>query len=130
MTNDGALDSAPGTISILVTPANDPPTANDQSVNTSEDTNLPIILTASDPENDPLTYSVTVQPNYGTLNGTPPNVTYQPNADYHGPDGFTFNANDGFSGQQCCHDLDHSGSGSTTNPLPTATLPIQLRTPR
>jgi len=95
ITNDGTLNSAPGTISIQVTQANDPPSVDDQSLSTDEDIGLPITLTASDPENDPLTYSITVQPNNGTLTGTAPNVTYQPNANYYGADSFTFVANDG-----------------------------------
>jgi formylglycine-generating enzyme required for sulfatase activity len=34
-------------------------------------------------------------PQHGTLTGTPPNVTYTPDADYLGQDSFTFIANDG-----------------------------------
>lgn len=34
-------------------------------------------------------------PAHGTLNGTAPNVTYTPTANYHGSDSFTFKANDG-----------------------------------
>ena len=34
-------------------------------------------------------------PAHGSLTGTAPNVTYTPNANYNGPDSFTFKVNDG-----------------------------------
>lgn len=70
-----------------------PPIALDQSVTTDEDTPRAITLTAID--TDPLTYTVVTTPAFGILTGTPPNLTYTPNADYFGPDAFTFRANDG-----------------------------------
>ena len=76
-------------------PANQPPVANGQTVNTPEDTAVPITLTASDSNNDPLTYAVVTQPAHGSLSGSAPNVSYQPAANYNGPDSFTFKANDG-----------------------------------
>ncbi|MDG2368632.1 MAG: Ig-like domain-containing protein, partial [Flavobacteriaceae bacterium] len=42
-------------ININITEVNDPPVANNQSVETDEDIPLTIKLTGSDPENDPLT---------------------------------------------------------------------------
>ena len=57
--NDGNQDSAIATISITVNPVNDPPVANNQSVSTDEDVALPITLTGSDIDGDPLTYTVT-----------------------------------------------------------------------
>jgi len=54
-----------------------------------------ITLFATDPDNDPLTYSVDTAPAHGTLTGTPPNLTYAPAQGYSGPDSFTFKANDG-----------------------------------
>ena len=74
---------------------NDPPVAHDQAVTTDEDTPVDILLTASDANGDPLTFAIVLEPENGTLSGTPPNVTYTPDADYHGPDSFTFVANDG-----------------------------------
>jgi hypothetical protein len=72
-----------------------PPVASDQSVTTNEDTLLNIALIAADPEGDPLTYSVISGPSHGTLSGSPPILVYLPNANYNGPDSFTFVANDG-----------------------------------
>ena len=42
-----------------------------------------------------LTYTIVAQPSHGRLSGTPPAVTYTPNANYNGTDSFTFKANDG-----------------------------------
>jgi hypothetical protein len=74
---------------------NRPPIAADQSVTTAEDTSLTIALEATDPDNDPLTYSIVAAPSHGVLSGTPPQVVYTPNANYYGPDSFTFRAFDG-----------------------------------
>lgn len=76
-------------------PANEPPTADAQSLTTAEDTPLTITLTASDPEGDPLTFAVQSGPSHGVLSGTAPDLTYTPAADYNGPDSFSFVANDG-----------------------------------
>jgi large repetitive protein len=92
--NDGAADSNIATVSITVNAVNDAPIANAQSVSTGEDTPTAIVLVASDVDNPALTYAVTA-PGHGTLSGTAPNLTYTPNADYFGPDSFTFTASDG-----------------------------------
>ena len=78
-------------------PPNEPPVADPQSVITAEETPSAIILTGSDPEGDPLTYSIVSSPSHGSLSGTAPAVTYVPNENYHGPDSFTFKVNDGRS---------------------------------
>ena len=59
------------------------PTADDQSLTTAEDTPLPVVLSGSDPESDPLTFNVGT-PSNGTLSGTAPNLTYTPTADFNG----------------------------------------------
>ncbi|MGE3541848.1 MAG: Ig-like domain-containing protein [Candidatus Tectimicrobiota bacterium] len=93
--HDGTGDSSSATVSITVTPVNDAPVAASQTVSTSEDTLLAITLTATDVDNDTLTFTLVQQPAHGTLSGTPPQVTYMPAADFHGSDSFTFKANDG-----------------------------------
>jgi len=83
-------------VAILTDPLpNNPPTANNQSVNVFQDTAQAILLTASDLEGSPLTYSVVTPPTNGSLSGTAPNVIYTPNTGYLGSDSFTFIANDG-----------------------------------
>ncbi len=93
--NDGSLDSNIATITLTITPVNDAPVANSQSVTTAEDTTAAITLTGSDIEASPLTFSIVIQPAHGTLSGSTPNVTYTPAANYNGSDSFTFKANDG-----------------------------------
>ena len=93
--NDGTVDSAAATINITVTAVNDVPVAQNQNLSTAEDTVLAIVLNASDDDGDSPTYTVVSQPSHGTLNGTAPNLSYIPNADYNGSDSFTFKANDG-----------------------------------
>ena len=93
--NDGTVDSAPATISIIVTPVNDAPLATSKSVTTDEDTQLPIILGGTDPDADSLSFAVLAAPTHGTLTGTAPNMTYSPAANFNGADQFTFLVNDG-----------------------------------
>ncbi|MGC8744976.1 MAG: tandem-95 repeat protein, partial [Verrucomicrobiia bacterium] len=93
---DGAAYSTNSVnVPIDVTPVNDAPVANPQSVTTDEDTAVNITLTGSDVENDPLTFAIVSGPTHGTLSGTPPNVTYTPAANFNGSDSFTFKVNDG-----------------------------------
>ena len=75
--------------------SNSPPVANNQALNINKNTQQTITLTATDPNNDPLTYTVVQQPTHGTLTGTAPNLNYQPATNYLGLDSFTFKANDG-----------------------------------
>jgi hypothetical protein len=79
---------------------NSPPVANNQAVNVIKNTPTQITLTATDPNNDPLTYTAGIPQQGGSLNpagGPGPAVrTYTPpNPNYLGPDSFTFTANDG-----------------------------------
>jgi glucose/arabinose dehydrogenase len=76
-------------------PINQAPTANNQSVSTTINTALPITLTATDPENNMLSYTVLTNPTNGTLSGTAPNLVYTPTNNFTENDSFTFRANDG-----------------------------------
>ncbi len=93
MVDDGAAtDTAVVTVDVVA--FNATPTANADSVSLDEDASLPITLTGSDPEVDDLTYTIYRHPDFGTLSGTPPSVTYTPNPDYAGSDSFEFFVND------------------------------------
>jgi fibronectin type 3 domain-containing protein len=96
--NRGAV----GTTQQLITVgANVAPVANAQSVTTPEDTAVIITLTGSDAEGSSLAFSIVTPPTHGTLgaitplNATSAQVTYTPNTNYNGSDGFTFRVNDG-----------------------------------
>ncbi|MCI0563049.1 MAG: cadherin-like domain-containing protein, partial [Nitrososphaera sp.] len=95
--NDGEQDSDAATISIHVGGAdeNNPPIAEDLSVEADEDVALEITLSASDIDGDALTFAIVGQPTHGTLEGNAPDLVYFPSANYAGNDNFTFSVNDG-----------------------------------
>ncbi len=99
--NDGSFDSEVATVNITVNAVNDAPVATNDSYGTNEDTVLTVpasgvLSNDSDVENNSLTAVTVSQPSSGTLslnaNGS---FTYTPNANYNGPDSFTYKANDG-----------------------------------
>lgn len=94
--NDGYTDSKLGTVTLTIIPVNDPPVAYDASATIDEETTLNGTVTATDVDNDPLTFAKVSDPVNGTLtlnaDGT---YTYTPNPLFYGTDTFTFKANDG-----------------------------------
>ncbi|MEO0797285.1 MAG: DUF6288 domain-containing protein [Verrucomicrobiota bacterium] len=72
-----------------------PPIADPQDISTDEDIAIAITLTGGDAQNDPLTFTVVDDPTSGELSGTVPDLTYTPDANFHGTDQFTFKVNDG-----------------------------------
>jgi len=91
---DGEVDSVPATVPIKEAP-NLPPVAESHSVTTTEDTPVEISLIGSDPDSDPLTYSMVTDPSHGSLIGTEPNLIYTPSPNFYGSDSLTFKVNDG-----------------------------------
>jgi CSLREA domain-containing protein len=92
--NGGQDTSAAQTFKITVTPVNDPPAANDQTVTTLEDSAKAITLTGSDVDGDALTFNVASGPSHGSLSGSGSSRTYTPAPDFNGSDSFTFKAVD------------------------------------
>ncbi|WP_022952041.1 DUF1566 domain-containing protein [Leucothrix mucor] len=75
---------------------NTSPVPESITVTLDEDTTTMLRLTATDPQGDTLTYTITSQPQHGTLSALVDNVTtYTPDANYAGSDTFTFKASDG-----------------------------------
>jgi len=77
---------------------NQPPVTLDQSEGTNPDVAFSGSLLGSDPDGDPLTYSILGNPASGTviLGGTENRTfTYTPNVGFTGTDNFTFQASDG-----------------------------------
>lgn len=93
--DDGLETSAPALVDLEVSPVNDPPVADPQSVTTTQDVPVAITLTGSDPDLQPFWYTVVTTPTHGTLTGTAPNLLYTPSPGYFGPDSFTFIVGDG-----------------------------------
>jgi len=91
------VEAAVDDVLIEGTVTNTPPVANEQPISTAEDTPVSITLTGSDPDGDPLTFSVISSPAHGTLSGNAPDLVYTPWSNYFGADVFTFVANDGMS---------------------------------
>jgi len=92
VTLSSSFDEAVGPI------PNTNPVADHQSIVTNEDTLAALTLTGSDTDGDTLTYAILSYPTNGTLNGTAPNLTYSPNANFNGSDSFTFSVDDGNGG--------------------------------
>ena len=93
--NDGTADSNAATVTITVNGVNDKPEVANQSVDVDEDGSVSITLSGSDEEGDTLSFTVLGQPKNGTLSGTASALSYSPNANYSGSDGFSYKANDG-----------------------------------
>ena len=90
--------SAPATVTINVSPVNDPPTVEDESVNTAEDTSVAVTVDATDPDGDTLVYEASDGPSNGVLSGSGPSYTYAPAANFNGADSFEVIVNDGNGG--------------------------------
>lgn len=92
----GGPKSASKTISISVTPVNDPPEAIDDAFGLVEDGSgiVEVLDNDSDPENqlNPASVQVITPPDHGTtsVNTTTGDITYFPDADYHGDDSFEY----------------------------------------
>lgn len=68
------------------------PVAADDDVTTPEDTPLALTLTATSSGLGSVSFAVVAGPSHGALTGTPPSLTYTPEADFHGADAFSFTA--------------------------------------
>ncbi|MCG9911084.1 MAG: Ig-like domain-containing protein, partial [Flavobacteriales bacterium] len=88
------------TVTVTVTPVNDPPLVNGDNATTPEDTPVVINVLANDTDIDgslvPASVAIVTGPSNGTVSINPVTgaVTYTPNANYNGPDSFIYNACD------------------------------------
>lgn|GEM_PF-3462643 len=91
-----AVTSCGDTSSFRNSDGNTQPTAYDISITTLINTPVDIILQATDPDNQSLTYRITDNPDHGILVQKTYNVfRYTPAADYEGSDSFRYRVNDG-----------------------------------
>ena len=93
----GATSTA--TVNVTVTPVNDAPVAVDDAAETDEDASviIPVLVNDTDADGDELTVTEVGDPANGTVvfDAGTGEVTYTPNADYNGPDSFTYTIGDG-----------------------------------
>ena len=71
------------------------PVAENQNIETQEDNQIQIVLSANDPNDDPIFYSIIEEPGNGMLLGTGQSLIYDPNPNFSGLDTFIFTATDG-----------------------------------
>ena len=90
-----STSSSSSTTTSVNTGVNTPPEAEDQSVGTDQDVSVDITLAATDADADDLIYSINDGPEYGTISGLAPGVTYNPSSGFYGTDSFTFVVSDG-----------------------------------
>lgn len=98
--NDGLTDAVTrGIVSVTVTdPGDGVPVASGATHVVGRNIALISALIATDPNSDPLTYTVVTSPTHGQVNITNAatgDFNYYPDADYVGADSFTFRVNDG-----------------------------------
>ena len=72
-----------------------PPIANPKTLYMAQGDSVQIVLTGADANDDTLSFEVADLPQFGTLSGTAPNLTYLPQADFSGTDSFAFSVSDG-----------------------------------
>lgn len=130
--NDGTADSTSATVTITVTPVNDPPVmAANQSYATNDNTALAISLSpATDIDGGALTYKIVSAPTHGTLGGcittagygTDLTCSYTSDTNYHGTDSFTFVAHDTFTDAVTVATVTITVSDTTPSPAPLIAL--------
>ena len=100
--SDETADSNAATVSITVTAANDPPTANDDNATTDEDTPIAaidVLMNDTDVDDDRLTTSAVTQGKNGSVTINADNtLSYSPKANFIGTDSFTYTVSDGKGG--------------------------------
>lgn len=98
VTDGSGASAALPAFNIEVTNVNGAPVAADSNLTTDEDTAADGTLSASDEDNDSLTFSIVTNGSQGNVVITDPYTgafTYRPNANVAGADSFTFNVSDG-----------------------------------
>ena len=99
--SDGFENSdASKTIEVEVLPINDVPIPIPQNISMFEDKSIEINLSATDLENNVITYSLYESPSHGELTGNPPHLIYTPVPDYFGTDYLSFTASDNLGTSQ------------------------------
>lgn len=97
--SDGKGGTDSGSVSVTVTGVNDAPVADDDALTTDEETpgNVSVLVGDTDVDGDTLTVASPSDPDHGSVSCNPTTgvCTYTPDADYLGPDSFTYEVSDG-----------------------------------
>jgi VCBS repeat-containing protein len=96
--NVGKTDSNIASVTVTITTGNTPPVANNGNLLVVQNSVASTLLSATDVDKDPLTYSIVTKGTKGTLTYLNPQTgafIYKPAKDATGVDTFTFKANDG-----------------------------------
>lgn len=100
VTDAGGATSAPGAVTIIVTPVNDAPVAMDDAATTNENTpvGIPVLDNDFDVDDviDPSSLAIVTAPQHGTVSINPSTgiVTYTPQQNYVGNDSFSYTVED------------------------------------
>ena len=86
-----------GTVNVTVTGQEDPPTAVDDSLSSTEDTagSKNVLANDVEPDGDPLTITGSTSGTSGDVSCTGSSCTYTPDEDFSGTDSFTYTVSDG-----------------------------------
>jgi hypothetical protein len=95
MSRDGSLLFCTVTGGVRFIRLYGPLAASDQSLMTQENKPLAVTLSGVVGNGGAVSYRVETRPAHGTPSGTGANLVYTPEANYNGPDSFTFKASDG-----------------------------------
>lgn len=94
--DDGELESAPAQVRIRVMRLeNRPPEVESFSVDTDQEQSVTFSLRGIDPDGDPLTWQILSEPEHGQWARQGAEVTYAPDAGFHGEDRLVYRASDG-----------------------------------
>ncbi|ADO74013.1 Ig-like domain-containing protein [Stigmatella aurantiaca] len=101
--SDGNGGTATATVTLNVSPVNDPPTANNDAYSVAEDSGTTVLNVLANDSSAPeagetLTITAVTQPSEGAVTFTPGNVSYTPPANYYGVATFTYTISDGNGG--------------------------------
>ncbi|GEM_PF-3639865 len=92
---DAESNRSTARIPVFVRATNQQPVADGRSLVVGIDTPRSLLLSGSDPESAPITFSIVAPPGSGSLSGTAPDVVYTPAPGFEGFDSFSFRVSDG-----------------------------------
>lgn len=92
---NGRQDSASAEVTIDIAAPAPPPVAMPQQLRVAAGEAVPIVLTAADPADLPLQYSLISRPRHGDLEGEPPRLNYRSRPEARGADEFSFKVSNG-----------------------------------